>query len=374
MVFVVTLDKYANGYVNVNFTTSDGTATAEDGDYISANGTLTIDPGFTSAEVLVSVNGDRINEVDETLAITLSDASANVTLDRATATGIILTEELPGETEPVVAEIPSVEEIPSEGLVGFSFVLGGNPEDADGAWWSYEATVENVEYKLAGIVKKPATDEQAYPAVVLSHGGGVNAAAVQKYIGEAMRSWGLVTISVHLAHADTTYTDGPIPTADNLPGVYGRDDNGASNANILRLSKCLEILDSLGYVDMNRVAVHGHSQGAWAITAFVNAKSNELMVASHSAGGVTEDLALYPASATPVEASNITIPYLMQHGDEDTVVPLAHDQALAAILEQNNVEHDLVVYTGVAHSNLPGLELLATIQDWYQKHGLFGSR
>lgn len=106
LLFNVTLDKYANGYVNVTYSTSDGTATTSDGDYIPANGTITIAPGFISTQVLVSVIGDRKNEPDETFILTLGKASANIIIDRATATGTILTEELPGQAGQSITEKP----------------------------------------------------------------------------------------------------------------------------------------------------------------------------------------------------------------------------------------------------------------------------
>lgn len=106
LLFKVTLDTLANGYVDVNFTTSDGTATTDDGDYYSAYGTATIQPGFTSTEVVVSVIGDKKPEFDETITLTLSNASANVMLDREIATGTILTEELPGQTASQLPKLP----------------------------------------------------------------------------------------------------------------------------------------------------------------------------------------------------------------------------------------------------------------------------
>ena len=41
---------------------------------------------------------------------------------------------------------------------------------------------------------------------------------------------------------------------------------GASQANILRAHKLLNILSGLAYVDMNRVAAHGNSMGAYVTT------------------------------------------------------------------------------------------------------------
>ncbi len=94
LLFTVCLDAPANGYVNVNYATVDGTAEAADNDYIPAEGILTIDPGFTSALISIGVQGDLIAEGSETFSLVLTDPSANVTLGRSAATGVILNDDL----------------------------------------------------------------------------------------------------------------------------------------------------------------------------------------------------------------------------------------------------------------------------------------
>ena len=106
MRFVVSLDGFANGYVDVAFATADDTATLVDHDYLEATGRVTIAPGFTSAEVLVGIVGDTRIESDETLTLTLSDVSANAVLDRTVATGTIYTEELVGQDTDALVPMP----------------------------------------------------------------------------------------------------------------------------------------------------------------------------------------------------------------------------------------------------------------------------
>jgi hypothetical protein len=58
--------------VDVNYATSDGTATAGI-DYISTSGTLTFDPGVTSQSFSVTILQDTLAEGDKTINLTLSD-------------------------------------------------------------------------------------------------------------------------------------------------------------------------------------------------------------------------------------------------------------------------------------------------------------
>jgi dienelactone hydrolase len=65
------------------------------------------------------------------------------------------------------------------------------------------------------------------------------------------------------------------------------------------------------------------------------------------------------------------VPYQLHHGDADTVVPLALDQALAAQLAANPTPHQLLVYPGVTHPQMAtDAGMLATVRLWYQQHGL----
>ncbi|PYQ65475.1 MAG: hypothetical protein DMF53_05440 [Acidobacteria bacterium] len=73
LTFTVTLAPPSASTVTVDYATADGTATAP-ADYTAASGTLTFAPGETSKTVTVTVNGDSIDEIDETLALNLSNA------------------------------------------------------------------------------------------------------------------------------------------------------------------------------------------------------------------------------------------------------------------------------------------------------------
>ena len=85
--FAVTLSRAATGPVTVEYATSDGTATAGV-DYTATSGTLTFQSGDTSKTISVAVLDDSHDEGEETLTLTLSNASGGRVTD-GEATGTI---------------------------------------------------------------------------------------------------------------------------------------------------------------------------------------------------------------------------------------------------------------------------------------------
>lgn len=77
--FTVTLSTASAVDVDVDFYTTDGTATTADNDYIATNGTLRIKAGQTTGTIEVIINGDDSTEANETFTVTL-DSPVNATL------------------------------------------------------------------------------------------------------------------------------------------------------------------------------------------------------------------------------------------------------------------------------------------------------
>ena len=86
--FAVTLNRAASGTVTVDYATGNVTATAG-ADYTAASGTLTFDPGETAKTVNVTVLDDAHDDTEETLTLTLSNASGARIRD-AEGTGTIV--------------------------------------------------------------------------------------------------------------------------------------------------------------------------------------------------------------------------------------------------------------------------------------------
>ncbi|KAF0204274.1 MAG: hypothetical protein FD170_592 [Bacteroidetes bacterium] len=76
-IFTVSLSAASDAAVTVEYSTSNGTATTADGDYVTATGTLTFTAGVTSQTITVSVNGDTKVENNETFTVELSNMVNN---------------------------------------------------------------------------------------------------------------------------------------------------------------------------------------------------------------------------------------------------------------------------------------------------------
>ena len=88
LAFAVTLTRAASGTLTVDYATANGSATAGD-DYTAASGTLTFGSGESSRTIEVAVLDDSHDEGEETLTLTLSNASGGRVTD-GEATGTIV--------------------------------------------------------------------------------------------------------------------------------------------------------------------------------------------------------------------------------------------------------------------------------------------
>ena len=240
-----------------------------------------------------------------------------------------------------------------------TFTITGNPASAAGATWTYQAVISGVTYDLQGILFKPAGNGP-FGAVIVSHGTGGNVHIYPTTIARTMVDWGLVVIATNYTHA----RDVPIGS----PGLP--KEIGASSANIARARQMVELLRSLGYVDMNRLAAHGHSGGAFITSGLLGAYPDLFRVGSHTAGGArldTQSTAVPSAS----HVSAIRAPYQLHHGDQDQSVPLASDQLLASILLAQGVPHELHVYPGADHNDVGfSAVMFDRVRAWYSSKGM----
>jgi dienelactone hydrolase len=240
-----------------------------------------------------------------------------------------------------------------------AFTLLGDPESAQGATWTYRGTIGGVAFDLQGILLKPR-GAGPFPAVVISHGSGGSAVAYSRGVGVDMVQWGLVCIATNYTHA------AGVPLG--APGSAG--ETGASQPNILRAHAAYELLRQLGYVDMTRVAAHGHSMGGFVTAAVAGAYPADFRALSHTAGGARPDGA--PGFApTDTQVRSIRAPYQMHHGDRDTVVSLALDQRLDSLLQGIGVTRELLVYPGADHDDVArDPVVLGRVRAWYTTHGV----
>ena len=85
--FTVSLSAASGKTITIDYATADGTATAP-ADYVAGSGTLTFTPGQTTKTVTVLVNGDLLDEANETFTLNLSNPS-NATIADGQGVGTI---------------------------------------------------------------------------------------------------------------------------------------------------------------------------------------------------------------------------------------------------------------------------------------------
>lgn len=251
---------------------------------------------------------------------------------------------------------------------GPTLTITGDPESSDGATWRLVGVQDGTPVDLQGILLKPRRrgflfwlrNRGPFPAVVLSHGAGSSAETYGRAIGQVMRKWGLVCIAPDYTHASGV----PI----GRPGTI--IEQGASPANAFRAHAAVAVLARLGYVDLARVAAHGHSMGAFVTTAFVATYPGDVRVASHTAGGVLDGIQLTGLPTPSVAlARRIRAPYQWHHGLLDFVVPFLLDQRLDSVL---SAPHEGHLYRRLTHGGTAdNPEVLENIRTWYREHGMF---
>jgi len=240
------------------------------------------------------------------------------------------------------------------------FAVVGDPESRQGARWTFRGTRDGTFYDLSGVLLKPP-GEVPFPAVILSHGSRGNANFIASLMGPTMVGWGLVCIAVNYTHSEGV----PI----GAPG--DSREPGASRDNMLRLQMTYELLRDLKYVDMSRIALHGHSMGAWLSIAAAGEWPNVFRVASTTGGGIRPVNVRFGPAPSPSQARGIRIPFQMHHGGDDETVPVGYDQRFDALLAERGVEHQLFIYPGKGHLQVRSDPVVMTrIHDWYAAHGM----
>jgi dienelactone hydrolase len=237
----------------------------------------------------------------------------------------------------------------------------GDPESPQGATWTYRGVFEGVTFDLQGVLLKPQ-GAGPFPAVIISHGVGGNAAGYSLGIASEMVRWGLVCIATNYTHA------AGVPFG--APGTPF--EAGASQSNLLRAHAVHEILRLVRYVDLRRVAAHGHSAGAFVTSVLVATYPSDFRVASHTAGGSRPDAAADGISPSDTQVRNIRVPYQLHHGELDALVPLASAQRFADTLRATGVPYELHVYGGAQHNDVARSDtMFSRVRAWYVTHGLF---
>lgn len=211
MTFAVTLSAPSGEEIKVTFTTGGGTAGTSD--YATTTGTVTFPPGSTTQYAAVPINGDLIDENDETFDVTLS-APVNATIAKATATGTI--------TDDDAAPILTVENISLvEGAAAtttpFPFVLTLSGPSAK--------TIK-VTYTTADVTATAGSDYTAVSATVTFNAGETSKPATVIVTGDATGE-ATETFALNLTNPENVTLAAPSAT-----GTIINDDGAAAYFSI----------------------------------------------------------------------------------------------------------------------------------------------
>lgn len=234
-------------------------------------------------------------------------------------------------------------------------------------WAGTNFTYADSQRTFTGIMLKPGGNGP-FPAVIINHGAGGTATGYSLMKAREMSPWGLVCIAPTLTHAAGGETNPP--------------NMGHCPENIARAVACANVLAGLGYVDTNRVAIFGHSMGAFATIGDAAALGNRIRTAVITAGGVIPDSAGNTNAAPTIsEANSVRTPFLMFHCDADPVVPPARSQLFQQMLNSNAVINLRLLYSSNSIPNQsnwhnihqdPAInaDVLTNTFQWFQARGL----
>src|SRR5207247_10132658 len=132
----------------VDYATANGTATAGT-DYVTKSGTLTFPANSTAAQTItVVVNGDNIDEIDESFTVNLSNP-ARATIANGTGTGTILDNDNPPTVAFNLASSSGAESVTPANLAVSLSAVSGKTVTVDYAVSGGTATGGRGDYQLA---------------------------------------------------------------------------------------------------------------------------------------------------------------------------------------------------------------------------------
>lgn len=228
-------------------------------------------------------------------------------------------------------------------------------------------TYTDAQRSVTGICIRPAGTARL-PALIINHGTGGTANGFSLQRANEMNPWGLVCIGANLTHLQGATED--------------LSTWGHSPENLARIRACQAALSTRSDVDLNRLALWGHSRGAFASIGAASDFGAECHALGFSAGGIVEDSNLTEITYPSVtEASSITAPAIFFHGSTDTVVPPENSLRLQTLLNTHGVPNNRVLYdttsttpNGNKHNlhQVPAFntDMLAQWHAWLITHGV----
>ena len=209
----------------------------------------------------------------------------------------------------------------------------------------------DAERTVTGIFIKPAGNGP-FPSLVINHGTGGSASSFSLARANEMSPWGLACIGANLTHAGGQPQD--------------LETWGYSPENLARIRACIAVLATRSDVDVDRLAMWGHSRGAFATIGATSAIGSRIKAMGASAGGIVEDPGTFePTLPNVCESSGITAPTIFFHGSTDTTVMPETSQRLKGLLDSKSVTCLRIVYDTSAVTPAAGSRNLHQVPSIY---------
>ncbi|HUT80304.1 MAG TPA: S9 family peptidase [Candidatus Bathyarchaeia archaeon] len=238
-------------------------------------------------------------------------------------------------------------------------------------------TLETIHWKskdgteIDGILRKPINfdPKTKYPLVLVIHGGPTWYNTERLLDNEDMYTYPTFQFSIA----------GILVLKINYRGSIGRgqeflelNKENLGIGDMWDLESAIDYLDSLGFIDTERIGCMGWSQGGY-ISAFVGMHSKRFKAVSVGAGisdwysyHVSNDIPqfttnylsvspfrdreIYNKTAPISKLKEAQTPMLIQHGELDQRVPLSNAKELYRGLKEMNIPVEFFVYPGMTHS------------------------
>ena len=256
------------------------------------------------------------------------------------------------------------------------------------SWQSQDGTT------IEGVLIKPADFDAAkkYPLLCIIHGGPTG---IDRPV--------LLTPDARYYPSDIWAARGALILKVNYRGSAGYGEKFRKlNVGNLGVGDAWDVLSGVdyliakGWVDKNKVACMGWSQGGY-ISAFLTTSSDRFVAISVGAGisnwatyyyntditpftinylgnDPAEDPAIYLKTSPMTYIKKARTPTLIQHGELDRRVPIANAYELRQGLENRGVKVEMVVYKGFGHGITKPKSMRAVMQhnlSWFN-HYIWG--
>jgi uncharacterized delta-60 repeat protein len=266
--FTVTRDGTAP--IDVDFATTDGSATTADNDYVATSGTLHFGAGVKTQTVSVTINGDSTFESDEAFTVNLSNATNGATISDGSGTGTIAND----DAEPVgsvaigdvtISEGDSGSKVAtftvtrSGGTAAFAVDFAtsdGSATTADNDYVANTGTLNfggGVNTQTISVTINGDTKFESDEAFVINLSGATNGAAIDDGQGTGTITNDdaqpvfpdLIATNAILDHATISYTItniGPAAAAASTTGIYLSTDSTITTSDTLIVTQATPAL------------------------------------------------------------------------------------------------------------------------------------